>query len=247
MEWLKTGYTEVWAPSRNLPLIRFADRTRSLAATGIELVGITEPALEAFHEFDEIVSWYGTNRSEFREAVDGLPFRFLPALPDGTCHATDFYARQVGAPDGLIPRIECTGRKRAFVAIHPFSGSGSKNWPLEKYLELAGRLEAPVEFFVSPEQTLAGATQIEDLYELACKLAEAALYIGNDSGITHLAAAVGTPVVALYGPTDPVVWAPRGAAAIRRARLEDIGVEEVVSAIADLRQDHPELAVITGH
>ena len=36
------------------------------------------------------------------------------------------------------------------------------------------------------------------------------LYIGNDSGITHLAAAVGTPVLALFGPTDPEVWAPRG-------------------------------------
>jgi ADP-heptose:LPS heptosyltransferase len=37
------------------------------------------------------------------------------------------------------------------------------------------------------------------------------MYVGNDSGITHLAAAVGTPVLALFGPTDPTVWAPRGA------------------------------------
>ena len=42
-------------------------------------------------------------------------------------------------------------------------------------------------------------------------LARARIYIGNDSGITHLAAAVGTPVLALYGPaSDPTVWAPRG-------------------------------------
>ncbi len=41
-------------------------------------------------------------------------------------------------------------------------------------------------------------------------LARASLYIGNDSGITHLAAAVGTPVLAMFGPTDPAVWAPRG-------------------------------------
>jgi ADP-heptose:LPS heptosyltransferase len=53
--------------------------------------------------------------------------------------------------------------------------------------------------------------RIENLYELACWLASARLYIGNDSGITHLAAAVGTPVLALFGPTDPDVWAPRGA------------------------------------
>ncbi|HSW50494.1 MAG TPA: glycosyltransferase family 9 protein, partial [Bryobacteraceae bacterium] len=51
---------------------------------------------------------------------------------------------------------------------------------------------------------------IDDLHELACRLAQARLYIGNDSGITHLAAASGVPVLALFGPTDPAVWAPRG-------------------------------------
>jgi ADP-heptose:LPS heptosyltransferase len=45
---------------------------------------------------------------------------------------------------------------------------------------------------------------------LARWLARARLYAGNDSGITHLAAAVGTPVLALFGPTNPEVWAPRG-------------------------------------
>jgi ADP-heptose:LPS heptosyltransferase len=54
------------------------------------------------------------------------------------------------------------------------------------------------------------AVRIADLYELACWLAKASLFVGNDSGITHLAAAVGTPVLALFGPTDPAVWAPRG-------------------------------------
>ncbi len=51
---------------------------------------------------------------------------------------------------------------------------------------------------------------MEDLYHLASWLARARIYIGNDSGITHLAAAAGAPVVALFGPTDPSVWAPRG-------------------------------------
>jgi ADP-heptose:LPS heptosyltransferase len=51
---------------------------------------------------------------------------------------------------------------------------------------------------------------IDDLYELGCWLARSRIYIGNDSGVTHLAAAAGTRVVALFGPTDPAVWAPRG-------------------------------------
>jgi heptosyltransferase-3 len=55
------------------------------------------------------------------------------------------------------------------------------------------------------------AVRIGNLYELGCWLAKAGLYVGNDSGITHLAAAVGTPVLALFGPaSDPAVWAPRG-------------------------------------
>jgi ADP-heptose:LPS heptosyltransferase len=57
---------------------------------------------------------------------------------------------------------------------------------------------------------LDGAVRIDDLYELACWLAGARLYIGNDSGITHLAAAAGAPALALFGPTDPAIWAPRG-------------------------------------
>jgi ADP-heptose:LPS heptosyltransferase len=48
------------------------------------------------------------------------------------------------------------------------------------------------------------------LDELAAILKQCDFYVGNDSGITHLAAAVGTPVVALFGPTDPRVWGTRG-------------------------------------
>jgi heptosyltransferase-3 len=46
--------------------------------------------------------------------------------------------------------------------------------------------------------------------ELAARLADAWLLVGNDSGVTHLAAAVGCPVLALFGATDPGSWAPRG-------------------------------------
>ena len=91
----------------------------------------------------------------------------------------------------------------------------------------------PVRWCAGPEETLAGAVRIDDLYELAEWLATARVYIGNDSGITHLAAAVGTPVVALFGPTDPRIWAPRGpdVCVIARPAIKDIEVEEVVTAV----------------
>jgi ADP-heptose:LPS heptosyltransferase len=132
-----------------------------------------------------------------------------------------------------VPRIPCPRGAGDFVAIHPFSGSARKNWPLERFRELTSRLKLPVRWCAGPEEKLAGAVRIDDLYELACWLAGARAYIGNDSGITHLAAAVGTPVVALFGPTNPAIWAPRGANVriIARREMEEIEVEEVAAAV----------------
>jgi ADP-heptose:LPS heptosyltransferase len=224
LECLRVEYTEVWTRAELVPLVRFGDRARAIPATGLDLLGVVEPPSEALvaelRGFDEIVSWYGANRAEFRalSAQLGLPMRFLSALPpEGTgVHATDFYlaqARTLGPceSDG-VPRIACVGQPRGTAVIHPFSGSPRKNWPLENFRALADELgrHMPVEWCAGPEEDLPGARRFDDLYELACWLSGAALYIGNDSGITHLAAAVGTPVLALFGPTDPDVWAPRG-------------------------------------
>jgi|SRR5579871_157639 len=220
LESLRGDYLEVWVASPNRPLIRFADRVRAISSTGLDLLGVTgSPSLliEQLRGFDEIVSWYGSNRPEFREFVQSLdlPFAFHRALPPNACgiHAVDFYLEQVGCPAGAIPRIYCGSERENFAVIHPFSGSPRKNWPLEKFRALARGLERtmPVRWCAGPEDPpLAGAVYIEDLYELACWLARARLYVGNDSGITHLAAAACAPVLALFGPTDPAVWGPRG-------------------------------------
>jgi heptosyltransferase III len=220
LEHLQTDYLEVWAAGPNVPLVRFAGRTRSITATGLDLLGVTAPPeglLEELRSFDEIVSWYGANRPDFRELVRslGLPFTFHTALPPqgAGMHAVDFYMEQVGGEPGAVPRISCTPRKDNFAVIHPFSGSPKKNWPLYKFRALAHSLERsmPVHWCAGHDDPpLEGAVHLDDLYELACWLARARLYVGNDSGITHLAAAVGTPVLALFGPTDPAIWGPRG-------------------------------------
>jgi heptosyltransferase III len=250
VECLRDGYLEVWAAPRNVPLAaRIAQHARSIAATGLDLLEVTGPneqLLETLRGFDSIVSWYGANRPEFREAVAGLrlPFQFFPALPPAVCgsrgtHAADFYlsqARGIGhcASDG-IPRIACDAIRGDFAAIHPFAGSPKKSWPLERFQELAQRLarRMPVEWCAGPEDELPGARRFEDLYQLACWLAGARIYIGNDSGPTHLAGAVGTPVVALFGPSDPAVWAPRGphTAIAAAPTLDDISVDQVASLV----------------
>ena len=226
MECLRTDYLEVWTASAHVPLVRFADAARSIAGSGIDLLGISETSglerlIGELRSFDSIVSWYGTGREEFRDLVRrlGLPFRFFPALPaEGAgVHATDFYLEQARsiAPcecDG-VPRIRCDEAREEFAVIHPFSGSARKNWPLQKFRGMAEKLERvmPVRWCAGAEDPpMEGAVRIDDLWELARWLARARLYVGNDSGITHLAAAVGTPVLALFGASDPLVWAPRG-------------------------------------
>jgi len=114
-----------------------------------------------------------------------------------------------GPPDGTPPPPG-TRRFVRLAAIYPFSGRTRTNVPPEKFRAVAGLLPMPVYWSAGPEETLTGATRFEDLGELSRWLAGARVFLGNDSGIAHLAAACGVPVVALFGPTDPRVWAPRG-------------------------------------
>src|SRR5579863_1352502 len=205
LEAARAEYTEVWAPRVTLPLIRFADRTRAIADTGLDLIGVVDTArCEALETFDEIYSWYGTARPEFRDAVAHLPFTFFPAQ---------------SFPE-TPPRIEVPPTPRKdFVIIHPYSSSPKKNWPLENFQNLASELKVE---WCEPGR-------IDDLYDLACWISTASLYIGNDSGISHLAAAVGTPVIAIFISTDPLIWAPRGD---RVTVLENPSVDQVLRACA---------------
>jgi heptosyltransferase III len=241
IEFLRAESTEVWVPSAVVPLIRFAP-ARSVASTGLDLLGLpgVEPpsaALAALGSFDSIVSWYGANRPEFREHVRalGLPFEFFDALPDPSAkiHAADFFLKQAGGDGLAVPRIDCGPVQRGdFTVIHPFSGSPRKNWPLDRFRELALRLPMPVRWCAGPEEAFEDAARVDNLYDLARWLAGARLYIGNDSGITHLAAAVGAPVVAIFGPTDPAIWAPRGERVrIVTGHLSQIDVAELRDAV----------------
>jgi ADP-heptose:LPS heptosyltransferase len=114
---------------------------------------------------------------------------------------------------------------RPIIAIHPGSGSHEKNWPLENWISLfsAGSRFANLErlLVISGEADKAQTDQLErewknrdvhfaknlPLPRLAAVL-ERAIFIGHDSGISHLAAAAGANCILLFGPTDPNIWAP---------------------------------------
>jgi heptosyltransferase-3 len=236
----KDATLEVWARSEVLPLIHFA-ATNTIEGTGLGLLGIEPPnpqLAERLQQFDEIYTWYGTARDDFREALNALHPRveFFAALPtDDSTHAADFFAAQVGALLPATPQLRIKPASNRLIWIHPFSGSAKKNWHLEnfqllqRWLETTGR---SVQFVVAPHQRIPGAKVVEDLKELAAHLAGASLYIGNDTGITHLAAAAGANTLALFGPTNPAVWSPRGnrVRILHSEDLDSLSVERVLDA-----------------
>lgn len=245
MKFLQTRDSEVWCASCNVPLAGFSSRARSIQSAGLDRLGVlpADDVLERLAQFDSIFSWYGANRPDFRHFVHdlGLPFEFHPALPESGRPAHDFFAEQAGAPLGLPPRIQVERRNEGFVAIHPFASNLAKRWPLEAFEQVAAAFP-DVRWLRGPEEVLPGAVCLDDLRQVADWLAGAAVYVGNDSGITHLAAAVGVPVVALFGPTDPGVWAPPGA----RVLQGDARTPEAVIAAAREMSGVPAVRTAAG-
>jgi ADP-heptose:LPS heptosyltransferase len=118
-----------------------------------------------------------------------------------------------------------TGKR--LVIVHPGSGGKKKIWSPAGWLDIIERLScyhnSQVVLLQGPADTdIIGKLRARmekapfivlknwNLGKLAALMRHAALYLGNDSGITHLAAACDTPTIALYGPTDPHIWGPRG-------------------------------------
>ena len=112
MEELRSDYTEVWISSALVPLIRFADRVRPIAQTGLDLLGIHPDAPEALVDAGNVrfnCQLVRCKSAGFCETAMELNshWRFFPALPPENIseHATDFFARQVGLDRGLKPSI----------------------------------------------------------------------------------------------------------------------------------------------
>jgi ADP-heptose:LPS heptosyltransferase len=121
-------------------------------------------------------------------------------------------------------RTEHSLDHRAVLALAPGSGAREKNWPEEFFLAVAKwwreSTGGAVLLLVGPvESERGGIDRLGEhclvarnlrLSQVAALLGRSDIYLGNDSGMTHLAAAVGVPTFALFGPSDPRQWAPRG-------------------------------------
>ncbi len=146
------------------------------------------------------------------------------------------------------------GMPRPILAIHPGSGSETKNWPIENWIEFGNVVLDSDKFrgsliIVSGEADQGRSNELETIWRndrvhfarnlplpvLAALLGHA-IFVGHDSGISHLAAAVGAKCILLFGPTNPEVWAPmnENVEVIRglNGDMREIGCEDVIEAIS---------------
>ncbi len=148
-----------------------------------------------------------------------------------------------------------------FLALHPGSGSPAKCWPADRFAALATRLAGsppddgrPCGGGASRFLVVLGPAEKDQRWDrsrgaviarelplrtLGALLSHAGLFVGNDSGVAHLAAACGAPTLALFGPTDPGVWAPVGRS-VRWLRAPDhtlaaLTIDEVAREAAALQ------------
>ena len=153
-------------------------------------------------------------------------------VPDSWCKAASGALRAVGV-------------EAPYVLVHPGSGGEAKCWGVENFLALAGEL-GNVVFVVGPvEMDRWSAERIErlravapvwvcpELTSLAAAAAGAVAFVGNDSGVAHLAAAVGAATIALFGPTNPTHFAPIGQSVrvVQSDSLDAVTVADVRGAI----------------
>jgi ADP-heptose:LPS heptosyltransferase len=160
-----------------------------------------------------------------------------------------------------------SGGVRPLVMLHPGAGGATKRWAVEAFAEVAERLvdsfgaevvvhEGPADH--DPVAALRARLRVPALHlidpsleALAGAMHHAALWIGNDSGVSHLAAAVGTPTLALF-TTANLAWRPWA----REARVQVVSVESpspadvsaVIAEASSLLQSRDERAVdARGH
>jgi hypothetical protein len=177
-------------------------------------------------EFDRAFVWMKDPAVADNLIASGIPqvARADPFPSFG--HAADHLLRTLKLPRPLLPDLWTP--TSSDILIHSGSGSAKKNWPF--FEEVMDR--------VPHARTL---PQDMSLAELEGFLKNARGFVGNDSGITHIAAYWGCPTIALFGPTDPRIWGPLGrrARVLWKSRLEDISVDEVLSVVQWIGRQNP--------
>lgn len=220
---------------------------------------------EFFSKYEMAVSYLYDPDGIFEENVKScgvLQFIACQHRPDETkaIHASEVFLKpleQLTIFDGdPVARLAIEPEESADpqLALHPGSGSDSKNWPEEKWRELieyligntshrlllvggeaeGGKLQRLAKGM--PEDTLELAEHVP-LNRLAKRLANCRGYVGHDSGVTHIASALGLPTLVLWGPSRETIWRPLGEKVLvlnRENLLSELSVENVIDGLNSL-------------
>jgi len=164
-------------------------------------------------EFDDVNTHTVLQLLKLLDLID-VPRRFSLVPP------------QISNTQQLAKQFPFLADNTGYAVLHPHPQWTYKQWTVEGWLEVGlylkklglklvlsgGPAPEEIEYVANIQRQLPGDTinlaGRVSLAQLATIIARAKLYIGPDTGITHLAAATGTPVIALYGSTNPVKWAP---------------------------------------
>jgi heptosyltransferase-3 len=221
---------------------------------------LSEPLAGWLGGFDLVVNYWpdpdGTLARHF-PVKGGQRFLTAAALPSHGPAAAHYCEplRALGATRDrswfpLLPPSGAMGTRQG-IALHPGSGSARKNWPADRWLEVIGRIDGPLTLILGEAELAAWEQRLPQLRDrtnlnilasppletLVAACSSAALFLGHDSGVSHLAAATGAPCVLLFGPTDPAIWAPPEPTVrvIRRGPTVDaIPVADVLKEIRDV-------------
>jgi ADP-heptose:LPS heptosyltransferase len=171
-----------------------------------------------------------------------------------TVHTAEHLASAMfflGAPICEIPRAKLVAGGpapprigAAYAVIHAVAATPEKTWPADCFLAVAARLAksglVPV-FIGGPDDDLTPFAEFRTLQaslsEVKSLLASASLFVGNDSGPAHMAAAFGVPSVVIFGASDPAIWGPwrtTGEVVSDPGGIWDVMVGQVVDALQRL-------------
>ena len=227
--------------------------------------GALEPDLmDYFSEFDLVVSYlYDPDeifKSNLRRCLFGQfiagPHRPNEAEP---IHATQVYLKPLERlaifDADPVPRLSLNSQPSTLnqLALHPGSGSEKKNWPETKWAEFIARLTGSTKLdllLVGGEaeggrlQRLAAAVPPErrqvaqslPLPDLARRLQSCAAFVGHDSGISHLAAALGLPCLVLWADALEEIWRPQGERVVVLREMAGVGAISVGKVVDELHK-----------
>lgn len=156
----------------------------------------------------------------------------------------------LGVPISDIPRARLFAPRipaeSKYAVFHPLASAPDKTWPTDRFLSVARSLYhlEPV-FIGGPGDDLSAFSYFRtavnhSLRDTLTLIQDASLFFGNDSGPAHIAAAFGVPLVALYGTSDPVVWAPwktRAEPIAAHGPIANITLEQALAAVQALGAD----------